>query len=119
MLAIAKHDTVDQLLSKALADNQITDSEFQLIMTEFSLYNVLKEAVRAKLTWQLSRTDVEKIKQEVCSVIEADFRKNNCSPSQQHERSCKVKHIVILTHDAVQGMSDLLCLGGCDGYLLP
>ena len=35
-LAIAKRDTVNRLLSKALADNQISDSEFQLIMDEFS-----------------------------------------------------------------------------------
>ena len=34
-LAIAKRDTVYRLHSKALADNQITDSEFQLIMAEF------------------------------------------------------------------------------------
>ena len=74
-LAIAKRDTVDRLLSKALADNQISDSEFQLIMEEFSQYNVLKEAVRAKLTRQSSRPDVEKIKQEVRIEMEADFRK--------------------------------------------
>ena len=49
-LAIAKRDTVYRLHSKALSDNQISDSEFQLIMAEFSQYNVLKEAVRAKLT---------------------------------------------------------------------
>ena len=35
-LAIAKRDTVYRLHSKALADNSITDSEFQLIMAEFS-----------------------------------------------------------------------------------
>ena len=35
-LAIAKRDTVDHLLSKALADNQISDGEFQLLMAEFS-----------------------------------------------------------------------------------
>ena len=74
-LAIAKRDTVDRLLSNALADNQISDSEFQLIMEEFSQYNVLKEAVRAKLTRQSSRPDVEKIKQEVRIEMEADFRK--------------------------------------------
>ena len=39
-LSIAKRDTVDRLLSKALSDNQITDGEFQLIMTEFSQYNL-------------------------------------------------------------------------------
>ena len=61
-LAIAKGETVYRLYSKALADNQITDREFQLIMDEFSQYNVLKDAVRAKLTRQSFRPDVEKIK---------------------------------------------------------
>ena len=74
-LAIAKRDTVDRLLSKALADNQLSDSEFQLIMIEFSQYNVLKESVRAKLTRQSSRSDVEKIKKDVRGEIEAEFRK--------------------------------------------
>ena len=45
-LAITKSDTVDRLLSKGLADNQITDGGFQLIMTEFLQYNVLKDAFR-------------------------------------------------------------------------
>ena len=41
-LAIAKRDTVDRLLiAKALADNQISDGEFQLLMAEFSQYNLL------------------------------------------------------------------------------
>ena len=35
-LVIAKRDTFDRLFSKALADNQITDGEFHLIMNEFS-----------------------------------------------------------------------------------
>jgi len=33
-LTIAKRNTVDRLLSKTLADNQITDGEFQLIITD-------------------------------------------------------------------------------------
>ena len=74
-LAIAKRDTVDRLLSKTLADNQITDSEFQLIMTEFSQYNVLKEAVRAKLTRKPSRPNVDKIRKDVRSEVEEEFRK--------------------------------------------
>ena len=74
-LAIAKRDTVYRLHSKALADNQISDSEFQLIMAEFSQYNVLKEAVRAKLTKKPSQPDIEKIKKDVRSEIEAEFRK--------------------------------------------
>ena len=72
-LAIAKRDTVDRLLSKALANNQLSDSEFQLIMTAFSQYNVLKEAVRAKLTRQSSQPDVEKIENDVRGEMEAEF----------------------------------------------
>jgi len=74
-LAIAKRDTVDRLLSKTLADNQITDSEFQLIMTEFSQYGILKEAVRAKLTRQPSKPDVEKISKDIRGEVEEEFRK--------------------------------------------
>ena len=71
MLAIAKRYTVDQLLSKAFADNQITDTELQSIMTEFLQY-MLKEAVRTKLTRQSSQPDAEKIRKDVRSKIEAD-----------------------------------------------
>ena len=74
-LAIAKRDTVFRLHSKALADNPISDSEFQLIMAEFSQYNVLKEAVRSKLTRNSSQPDIEKIKTDVQSQMEAEFRK--------------------------------------------
>ena len=74
-LAIAKRDTVDRLLSKTLADNQITDNEFQLIMTEFSKYNVLKEAVRAKLTRKPSNQNIDKIRKDVRSEVEEEFRK--------------------------------------------
>ena len=44
-------------------------------MAEFSQYNVLKDAVRAKLTRESSRPDVEKIKKDVRSEMEAEFRK--------------------------------------------
>ena len=74
-LAIAKRDTVWRLHPKALADNMISDSEFQLIMTESQQYNVLKEAVRAKLTRKNSQPDIAKIKKDVQSEIEAEFRK--------------------------------------------
>ena len=74
-LAISKGDTVYRLYSKALADNQITDRAFDLIMSEFSQYNVLKEAIRAKLTQKPSQPDIEKIKKDVRSEIEAEFRK--------------------------------------------
>ena len=74
-LAIAKRDTVNRLLSKGLSDNQISDSEFQLIMAEYSQYNVLREAVRSKITRNSSQPDIEKIKKNVRSEIEVEFQK--------------------------------------------
>ena len=98
-LAIAKRDTVDRLLSKALTDNQITDGEFQLLMAEFSQYNVLKDAVPTKLTHQSSRPDVEKIKKDVRSEMEAEFRKKitansglHFSVTKSHARRCVTRH---------------------------
>ena len=43
-------------------------------MAEFQQYNVLKEAVRAKLTRQKSQPDVEKIKKDVRTDMEAEFQ---------------------------------------------
>ena len=74
-LAIAKRDTVWRLHSKVLADNAISDSEFQLIMIEFDQYNMLKEAIRVKLSRNSSQPDIEKIKKDVRSEMEAEFRK--------------------------------------------
>ena len=71
-LAISKGDTVYRLNSKALADNQISDREFQLIMDEYSQYNVLKAAIRSKLTKNPSQPDIEKIKK----MSEARWRQN-------------------------------------------
>jgi len=63
-LALSKRDTVDRLLSKALVDNRVSDAEFQLIMAENSQNNVLKGAVRAKLTRKSSSPNIEKIKKK-------------------------------------------------------
>ena len=80
-LAIAKRDTVYRLHSKALTDNQISDGEIQLIMAEFQQYNILKEAVRAKLTRQTSRPDVEKIKKDARTEMEAKFQEKKMHSS--------------------------------------
>ena len=76
-VAIAKRDSVRRLYSKALSDNQISDSEFQSIMAEFSQYNVLKENIRSKITRNSSQPDIEKIKKDVRSEVEVEFQKKN------------------------------------------
>ena len=84
-VAIAKRDTVRRLYSKALSDNLISDSEFQSIRAEFSQYNVLKEAVRSKITRNSSLPDIEKIKKDVRSEVEVEFQKKNKCPRRRLE----------------------------------
>jgi len=74
-LALAKRDTVDRLLSKALTDNRVSDDEFQLIMAESSQYNFFKGAVRAKLTCKPSRQNIDKIKKEIRGEVEQEYQK--------------------------------------------
>ena len=73
-LAIAKRETVNRLVSKALVDQKINDAEFQIILDEMTQYNALKEAVRLRLTRKPSlqnvkdlspKPDLEKIRQEI------------------------------------------------------
>ena len=78
-LAIAKRDTVDRMVSKTLTDRQISDAEFQSIMTEYSQYHALREAVRAKFTRQTFRPDIEKIKKDLRGEVGEEFRKKNYS----------------------------------------
>ena len=53
----------------------MSDDEFQLIMAEHSQYNVLKGAVRAKLTRKPSQPNIDKIKKDIRSEVERDFYK--------------------------------------------
>lgn len=56
VIAVAKRDTVNRLVPKALNDNKVTDIEFQIILNEMNNYHALKDAVRAKLTRKPRKT---------------------------------------------------------------
>ena len=58
-LALAKRDSVDRLVSKAIIDKHVSDTEFQIICAELEQYNVLKERVRATLTRKPSKQHVD------------------------------------------------------------
>ena len=65
-LALAKRDNVDRLVSKAINDNRLSDSEFQIIIAELEQCNVLKEKVTRKPS-RNNVLDVEQIKKEIRS----------------------------------------------------
>ena len=77
-LALAKRESINRLLLKALVDNKVSDTEFQIIMDEFKHYDDLKYTVRAKLTHLPSNknvADVEKIKIDIHGELQEEFRK--------------------------------------------
>jgi len=77
-LTVAKRDTVNRLLSKALNNNAVSAHEFDIILSEFQQYNVLKEQVRANLLRQPSSgkiVDADKLEKEIRGKVEAELIK--------------------------------------------
>ena len=81
-LAIAKRNSVNELVSKALADKQISDVEFHIITREVEKYHVLKAAIRSgvkavtqKAATQTQGPDIEKLKEELRKEVKKEFQK--------------------------------------------
>ena len=75
-LALAKGETVTRLVSRAITDGKINDAESQVILSEYSQYNEMKEKVHAKLTRNKSvgkLLDIEKIKTEAHEEAELEL----------------------------------------------
>ena len=47
-LAEAKLNTISNLISKALVDDNVSGEEYSLILNEFVKFNDMKEAIRSK-----------------------------------------------------------------------
>jgi len=79
-LAVSKRDTVNRLLSRALANNTVSAHEFDTILSEFERYNFLKEQVRSKILRQPSKrkiaeVDVKKMEKDIRGKVEAEMLK--------------------------------------------
>ena len=81
-LAIAKRNSVNELVSKALADKQISDVEFTIITREVERYHKLKAAIRDGVTktpnevaTQTQAPDLEKLKKELRKEVTHEFQK--------------------------------------------
>ena len=80
-LALAKLNSVSELVSKALADKRISDSEFTIILRKVQKYHELKAAIRdgVKKTenkeTQTQPPDLDKLKGELRKEIKQEFQK--------------------------------------------
>ena len=77
-LAQAKRNSVNELVSQALADKQISDVEFRIITREVEKYHKLKAAIRSggnKAVTQTQVPDIEKLKEELRKEVKKEFQK--------------------------------------------
>ena len=83
-LALAKRNSVNELVSQALADKQISDVEFTIITREVEKYHELKAEIRAggrqsavtpDVTTQTQTPDLEKLKEELRKEVKIEFQK--------------------------------------------
>ena len=76
-LAQAKRNSVNELVSQALADKQISDVEFRIITREVEKYHKLKAAIRSgvKAVTQTQGLDIEKLKKELRKEVKKEFQK--------------------------------------------
>ena len=83
-LAQAKRNSVNELVSQALADKQISDVEFRIITREVEKYHELKAAIRAgggdtavtqETATQTQEPDLEKLKEELRKEVKREFQK--------------------------------------------
>ena len=81
MLASAKLDTIKTHVSKALADDHISNDEFNLIMEELNKYKAMKEEIRnnskKKLKEEEEQSLIEKGRQEARESFRRSVEKNN------------------------------------------
>ena len=83
-LALAKRNSVNELVSQALADKQISDIEFRIITREMEKYHELKAEIRAgrgqsavtsDVATQAQTPDLEKLKEELRKEVKIEFQK--------------------------------------------
>ena len=79
-LALAKWNSVNELVSKALTDKQISDVEFTIITREVEQYHQLKAEIRAGVTKTTNDVatqapDLEKLRNELRKEVQQEFQK--------------------------------------------
>ena len=82
-LAQAKRNSVNELVSQALADKQISDVEFHIITHEVEKYHELKAEIRSgggrvvtqETATQTQGPDLDKLKEELRKEVKREFQK--------------------------------------------
>ena len=80
-LALAKRNSVNELVSKALADKSISDVEFRIISCKVEKYHEFKATIRDGVTktqeaeTQTQVPDLERLKNELRKEVKQEFQK--------------------------------------------
>ena len=80
-LALAKQNSVAELVSKALTDKRISDSDFSIILREVQKYHELKAAIRAGE--KKTQTENKEAQTPDLDKLKASFAKNSSKSSKK------------------------------------
>ena len=85
-LAVAKRNSINELISKALEDKSISNAEFRIISREVEKYHELKAEIRAgvikttnDVATQTQAPDLEKLKNQLRKEVQLEFQKKGKS----------------------------------------
>ena len=87
-LAVAKRNSINELISKALEDKSISDAEFRIISREVEKYHELKAEIRAGVTKTKAAKsgsevtqapDLKKLRNELRKEVQLEFQKKGKS----------------------------------------
>ena len=81
-LALAKRNSINELISKALEDKSISDAEFRIISSEVKKYHELKAEIRAggikttnDVATQTQAPDLEKLRNKLRKEVQLELQK--------------------------------------------
>ncbi len=75
VLAEAKLNTISDHISKALMDNEVTDEEFRLILSELDKFREMKEELRSKSKTQIDQETKNSLIEQGRAEVRESFRK--------------------------------------------
>lgn len=76
-IVAAKQETVNRLVSKALMNQKITESDFQLILNEMACCNELKQFAHNKYAKKSSPPNIDEIRKHISQEFCNEYQKSS------------------------------------------
>ncbi len=89
LIAVSKLSSVNDLVSKALTDEKVSDEEFQVILSEMESYKTHKSQIRRRVRNQLSSEKEEEIREEAEKKGVLKSQENGYEQPPEYAEACR------------------------------